>query len=158
MDTICCVAGGWAGGNALDENLFDNVELMVSQSVSTSIISAKLAAEHMNSGGLLVLTGAGAATHGTPSMIAYGMAKESVHHLIKSLARPDSGLVAGGKVVGILPVTLDTPMNRKYMEGADTSTWTPLPDISDRILEWTSGKEVQNGGLYKIVTTHVLFG
>ncbi|KAJ3313727.1 hypothetical protein HDV04_001531 [Boothiomyces sp. JEL0838] len=153
IDTIINVAGGWAGGNLLDENVYDNVELMMNQSVSSSIITAKLAALHLKQGGLLVLTGAAAATHGTPSMIAYGMAKAAVHHLVKSAAGPDSGLPAGAHVAGILPVTLDTPNNRKYMGGGDTSTWTPMPEIANQLVHWAEGtKAVGSGKLYKIVT------
>jgi dihydropteridine reductase len=155
LDAIVNVAGGWAGGNLLDKDLFTNFDLMMKQSVLTSIISAKLAAEHLKPGGLLVLTGAGAAIHGTPSMMAYGMAKSAVHHLIKSCAGPGSGIPAGGKVVGILPITLDTPMNRKFMSDGDTSTWTPLSHVSDEIYDWaTEAKQVQCGGLYKLVTEH----
>ena len=38
--------------------------------------------------------------------------------------------------VGIKPlllfrITLDTPMNRKWMPKADTSTWTPLEYIAE---------------------------
>ena len=69
----------------------------------------------------------------TPGMIGYGLAKASVHHLIRSVGSypSASGLPNTAKVVGILPVMLDTPMNRKYMaEGADTSSWTPLECIA----------------------------
>jgi dihydropteridine reductase len=155
IDCIVNVAGGWVGGNLEDEKLLENVNLMMNQSVSTSVISARLAALHLKVGGLVVLTGAGAATHGTPGMIAYGMAKSAVHHLVKSCAGPDSGIPAGGNVVGILPVMLDTPMNRKFMGGADTSTWTPLDHISDQVVLWANkAKPVENGQLFKIVTEH----
>lgn len=63
-------------------------------------------------------------------MIGYGMAKAAVHQLTKSLAAEESGLPSGSLVASILPVTLDTPMNRKWMPKADTSTWTPLEFIS----------------------------
>ncbi len=82
----------------------------------------------------------------TPGMIGYGLAKASVHHLIKSCGSDPSvsgtfyhqshhgfylGMADGVKVVGICPIMLDTPMNRKYMaEGTDTSSWTPLSSIS----------------------------
>lgn len=77
-----------------------------------------------------MLTGARAALDGTPGMIGYGMAKAAVHHLIKSLGLKDSGLPIDSKVVGILPVTLDTPMNRKGMPNADFSSWTPLETLA----------------------------
>lgn len=63
-------------------------------------------------------------------MIGYGIAKAAVHQLTKSLAAKDSGLPPNSLVACILPITLDTPMNRKWMPKADTSTWTPLDFIS----------------------------
>ena len=53
-------------------------------------------------------------------MIGYGMAKAAVHQLVKSLASSGSGLPTNSCVLGLLPITLDTPMNRKFMSGADT--------------------------------------
>ncbi|KAJ3168094.1 hypothetical protein HK101_011683 [Irineochytrium annulatum] len=112
IDAIMNVAGGWAGGNLLADDLYKNVSLMITQSVNSSVISAKVAAHHLKDGGLLVLTGASAATEGTPGMVAYGLAKAGVHHLVKSSAAQGSGLPPNAKVVAVLPVTLDTPMNR----------------------------------------------
>lgn len=63
-------------------------------------------------------------------MIGYGMAKASVHHLTKSLSNDESGLPANSTTVCIVPETLDTPMNRKWMPKADRSTWTSLEFIS----------------------------
>ncbi len=51
------------------------------------------------------------------------MAKAAVHQLVKSLAAPKSGLPEGSFCAAMLPITLDTPMNRKFMPDADTSTW-----------------------------------
>lgn len=64
-------------------------------------------------------------------MIGYGMAKAAVHQLTRSLAGNDSGLPNDALVVSILPVTLDTPMNRKWMPKADFSTWTPLTEVAE---------------------------
>lgn len=66
-------------------------------------------------------------------MIGYGLAKAAVHQLTKSLAAEESGLPKNSLVSAILPVTLDTPMNRKWMSKADTSTWTPLEFIAEYI-------------------------
>ena len=46
--------------------------------------------------------------------------------MVASLAAPGSGLPEESCVAAILPVTLDTPMNRKWMAKADQTTWTPL--------------------------------
>ena len=120
VDAVINVAGGWAGGNAADADWIKNADLMWKQSVWSSSISGSLAAKYLRDGGLLVLPGAKPATGGTPGMMGYGMAKAAVHQLVKSLAASGSGLPDTCCVVGILPVTLDTPMNRKFMPGADT--------------------------------------
>lgn len=59
------------------------------------------------------------------------MAKAAVHHLTKSLASQNSGLPENAIAVAILPITLDTPMNRKWMPKADFSTWTPLEFVAE---------------------------
>ena len=64
-------------------------------------------------------------------MIGYGIAKAAVHNLTKSLAGKDSGLPENVFILTILPITLDTPMNRKWMPKADFSTWTSLEFISE---------------------------
>lgn len=81
------------------------------------------------------------------------MAKAAVHHLTKSLAGPDSGLPANSTVVAILPITLDTPMNRKWMPKADFSTWTPLDFIGDLFVKWAKGDDrPTSGSLIQLVT------
>ena len=64
-------------------------------------------------------------------MIGYGLAKAAVHQLTKSLGEDKSGLPSGAVAVAILPITLDTPMNRKWMSGADFSTWTTLDYVAE---------------------------
>lgn len=55
-------------------------------------------------------------------MIGYGLAKAAVHQLVQSLAAEKSGMPEESTVVALLPITLDTPMNRKWMPKADHST------------------------------------
>ncbi|XP_033222112.1 dihydropteridine reductase [Belonocnema kinseyi] len=153
VDGIICVAGGWAGGNAANKDFTKNSDLMWKQSVWSSVIAASIASQHLKEGGFLSLTGAKAALEGTPGMIGYGMAKAAVHQLTKSLAAEESGLPSGSLVASILPVTLDTPMNRKWMPKADTSTWTPLEFISNLIWKWAQKEErPANGSLLQLVT------
>lgn len=128
LDAIICVAGGWTGGNA-KKDLIKASDLMWRQSVGSCLISASLAAQYLKPQGLLVLTGAKAALEATPGMIGYGMAKAAVHHLTKSLAK-DGGLPEEAVAVAILPVTLDTPMNRKWMPNSDFTSWTPLETVA----------------------------
>lgn len=103
------------------------------QSVWTSVLSAAIASKHLKNGGFLALTGAKPALEPTPGMIGYGMAKAAVHQLTRSLASPNAGLPQDAQVAAILPVTLDTPMNRKWMPNADFSSWTPLPEVAGSV-------------------------
>lgn len=152
LDAIICVAGGWAGGNA-SKDLVKNSDLMWRQSVWSSIISSSLASACLKSGGLLALTGAKAALEPTPGMIGYGVAKAAVHHLVKSLAEKNSGLPDNSLVAAILPVTLDTPMNRKWMSSADFTAWTPLEFVADLFHKWTVGlNRPANGSLCQLIT------
>ncbi|GMR36902.1 hypothetical protein PMAYCL1PPCAC_07097, partial [Pristionchus mayeri] len=155
VDGVFCVAGGWAGGNASSSDLISNADLMWKQSVLSSTIAARIGVKHLKKGGILTLTGADAARHGTAGMIGYGMAKAAVHQLTKSLAEKDSGLPEGVTVVAILPVTLDTPMNRKWMPDADHSSWTPLSFIAGKIDSWVkkSDSRPPNGTLLSLKTT-----
>ncbi|RCN29582.1 oxidoreductase, short chain dehydrogenase/reductase family protein [Ancylostoma caninum] len=155
VDGIFCVAGGWAGGGVDSEDFVKNADLMWKQSVWSSAIAARIAAKHLKPGGVLQFTGALAATHGTAGMLGYGMAKAAVHQLTASLADKGSGLPEGSCVVAILPITLDTPMNRKWMPKADKSTWTPMPWIAEKLHEWTVDVATRpdSGSLLKVKTT-----
>lgn len=152
LDAVICVAGGWAGGNA-KKDLVKNADMMWRQSVWSSLISAEVAANYLREGGLLTLTGAKAALDETPGMIGYGLAKSAVHHLVKSLSGKDSGMPKDSTTLAILPITLDTPMNRKWMPKADFSTWTPLDHLADLFENWTVGKDrPNNGSLVQLIT------
>nr|XP_009671728.1 PREDICTED: dihydropteridine reductase [Struthio camelus australis] len=153
VDAILCVAGGWAGGSAKAKSLYKNCDLMWKQSVWTSTISSHLATKHLKEGGILTLTGAQAALSGTPGMIGYGMAKGAVHQLCQSLAGANSGLPSGSAAVAVLPVTLDTPANRKSMPDADFSSWTSLEFIAETFYDWITGKNRPNSGsLIQVIT------
>ncbi|TPX45351.1 hypothetical protein SeLEV6574_g03917 [Synchytrium endobioticum] len=151
FDAMINVAGGWAGGNVASEDIFETTQKMYQQSTWTSLITAHLAAKFLKPGGVLVLTGATAASSPTPGMVGYGMAKAAVHHLVKSIGAEGGGLPDKAKAVAILPSTLDTPMNRKFMPNADHSTWIPLQEISDKVVAWARGREqITTGSLIRI--------
>eukprot|EP00092_Neocalanus_flemingeri_P023159 GFUD01025112.1.p1 GENE.GFUD01025112.1~~GFUD01025112.1.p1 ORF type:complete len:234 (+),score=98.60 GFUD01025112.1:178-879(+) len=153
LDVIICMAGGWAGGSPASKDFVKNSDLMWRASVWPASISASLAARHLKEGGMVVLPGAAPAVGGTPGMAGYGMAKAAVHQLTKSLACQGSGLPDNCLAAALLPVTLDTPMNRKWMAKADQTTWTPLEFVSSLLLQWAVGEDrPESGSLVKLVT------
>ncbi|XP_033633553.1 dihydropteridine reductase-like [Asterias rubens] len=155
LDAILCVAGGWAGGNAAAKALVKNSDLMCKQSVWTSVLSAGIAAKYLKEGGLLQLTGAKAALDGgTPGMLGYGLAKAAVHQLVRGLGMDGSGLPANATALAICPVTLDTPMNRKFMQDADFSSWTSLEFVASLLFDWVTGAQARpaSGSLVQLIT------
>ncbi|CAF0814985.1 unnamed protein product [Adineta ricciae] len=154
VEAILNVAGGWAGGNAGDKDFIKNSDLMFKQSVHSSLIAASLASTFLKESGLLVLTGAAAALDATPGMIGYGAAKAATIHIGRSLAASDSGMPKSSSVLTIAPITLDTPMNRKWMPKADTSTWTPLEYIAELFHKWINDPSSRptNGSVVKLTT------
>ena len=153
FDAIFCVAGGWAGGNAAATDMVKNADLMVKQSVWSSVIASRIASTHLKAGGILQLTGAQPALKGTPFMMGYGLAKAAVHQLVGSLSTGDTGLPDHALVFAVLPVTLDTPGNRKAMPDADTSTWTPLKYLAEYFEKILNGVErPANGALLQVFT------
>uniref|UniRef100_A0A2S2PM44 Dihydropteridine reductase n=2 Tax=Schizaphis graminum TaxID=13262 RepID=A0A2S2PM44_SCHGA len=153
LDAVICVAGGWAGGSSSSNDFVKNTDLMLKQSVWSSVLASSIASKFLKPGGILVLTGAKAALGPTPGMIGYGLAKAAIHHLTKSLADENGGLPTGAQALSILPVTLDTPMNRKWMPKADTSTWTPLEFVAELFSKWIKNEErPPNGSLVQLNT------
>ncbi|KNE60986.1 hypothetical protein AMAG_06750 [Allomyces macrogynus ATCC 38327] len=155
LDAVVCVAGGWVGGHAGDASFVQSVETSVAQSVQSSAVAAHIAAKRLNPNGLVVLTGSQASLSPTPGMIGYGLAKAAVHHLVRSLgAGTSAGLPTGATALGILPVTLDTPMNRKFMPDADFSSWTPLETVAAQVASWAEDPSARpkSGALVEVVT------
>lgn len=150
---LFCVAGGWMGGNAAAEDIIKSADLMWKQSVWPSLISSTIASKYLHPDGIMVLTGTIPALGGTPTMIGYGMAKAAVHQLVLSLAAKGSGLPEGSKTIAILPLTLDTPQNRKYKRPLDTQNWTPCETVAEYFFKWSNGHECPaNGSLVQLHT------
>lgn len=124
---------------------------MLKQSVWPSIISTRLAGLHLSEDGLIVLTGAKPALEGTPNMMGYGLAKAACHQLVKSMSAKGSGLSSTSAALAILPITLDTPMNRKWMPDADHSEWTPLEFVTNLFVKWIKNQERPKSGSLVIV-------
>lgn len=106
VDAIINVGGGFRMDNAASEKLFENLQLMYSSSVESTLLSAHLASKFLKDDGFLLLPGAACVAQGgpTPWAVSYGAMKSAVHQIIKSLAQPGSGLPQTSKVAGIAPV------------------------------------------------------
>jgi dihydropteridine reductase len=149
LDAVFCVAGGWQGGNITSTNFLSSTVDMWQMNGVGAILAASIASS-LSSDGILVLTSAKASLGPTPGMIGYGMAKAATNHLISSLAADGSGFK--GTVVGILPVTIDTPVNRQAMPNADHSAWTPIEALVEKMVGWMDTPPTRNGQLFTVTT------
>jgi len=153
LDSVVSVAGGFMMGNIKNDGIFAQTEKMLAFNLKSAISAAHVASHCLKEEGLLVLTGASSALHETPAFIGYGISKAATHHLISSIAQKDSGMPKGSYVVGMLPVMLDTPQNRKDIPSGNFANWTPLEDVADILLNWSNGKDrPANGSLVEIET------
>lgn len=154
LDAVVNVSGGFAFGPITSPDVLTSSDQMLSSSVLASLVAARVASERLRPGGLLLLPGAAPAVAPTPQMVAYGTAKAAVHHLVRSLAAEGSGLPPTTKVVGIAPVTLDTPGNREAMPDADFTKWTPMEHIAEQISAWAAGEGggPEHGAIYRLET------
>ncbi|KAF2072049.1 hypothetical protein CYY_006639 [Polysphondylium violaceum] len=137
VDALVCAAGGWTGGDSNSDGYLDSVKKMIDMNLYSAFGAAFLGAKLLKPNGLIVLTGSLASIKPTSFMIAYGATKAATHHIVKSLAQPDSGLPANSTAVCILPQTLDTPANRSAMAGANFNDWTPLTEVAEKLYEWS---------------------
>lgn len=119
---------------------------MLKQSVWPSIISTRLAGLHLSEDGLVVMAGAKPALEATPGMMGYGLAKAATHQLVKSMSAKGSGLPSTSTALAILPITLDTPMNRKMMPNANHSEWTPLSFVTGLFESWIKNQQRPKSG------------
>ena len=99
--------------------------------------------------------GATAALGPTPGMMAYGISKSAVHHIVQTLGTKGELVkaVVPATVVAILPSMLDTPANRSHApEGTDYSRWTKTKDIAEEVGRWITTPDLRphSGSLVKV--------
>jgi len=156
LSVVIHVAGGWIGGSAASLNLVSTLNRLFHQNLESAFAASHIALKSpLKKDGFLVLTGAQAGLGPTPGMVAYGVTKAATHHLVASLASTDNKVFTdlGVGVVGVLPITLDTPSNRQAMPGANFDEWTPTDELADKIVEWAQQKNRPSSGSLVVVKT-----
>lgn len=161
FDVIICTAGGFIPTvDYSDPNDFINgVENMLRQNLYPVIAASHIAATRLKPGGLFVCCGAASALGPTPGMLAYGISKNAVHHVIQTLGGLKGELIRSSEiqptVVALLPVMLDTSANRANSpEGTDYSQWIKTEDIAKELCQWISIPDLRpnSGSLVKVFT------
>lgn len=145
---------------------------LIQRNLYPVIASSFLAQHFMNpKSSLLVMIGATAALHPTPSTIGYGTSKAAAHHCLQSIGAATgkgqesrANAQVGRRVrqhlpsldnlsaIGLLPLALDTPANRDSMPDADTSSWTSIPALTEEISRFLTTPQLRphSGSLIKV--------
>ena len=150
VDCIVNVAGGWTDGSFESFDVIEKVNQMMTMNLYSSVLAVHLTKRYLKKNSLLVLTGAAAVKEGTHSwMIGYQLSKNSVHYISDVINQNPNELPEGGKLITILPTTIDTLSNRSAMPDADFSQWVKPEAIAEKIKKWADEKRYPSDTYYK---------
>lgn len=160
FDVVLNATLGFATGGISDNDLFETSEYMYRTSVESSLVTARLASKFMAEGGLLTLVGSVAALPATnaPGLLGFGMAKASVHQMVRLMGGAvGTDLPKDSAVVALVPEVLDTPLHRSMNEGEVGENWTQCDVVASKLLFWAKdrGSRPPNGSLVSVATHRV---
>jgi len=138
IDVLAHLVGGFAGGQSVadtDDATFQRT-LDMNLNSSFHILRAVLPPMRQAGSGRIIAIGSRAAESPGAMVGAYSASKAALVSLIRTVAIENKDLGITANV--ILPGTMDTPVNRKGMPGADTSQWVQPASVASLIV-WLAG-------------------
>ncbi len=149
IDIVVHTVGGFAGGASIVEMKEETLEEMLAINLKSTfhLMRAVLPAMRQSGGGRIVAIGSRAAVDPGPGVGAYSASKAAMVSLMKTVAleNKDAGITANV----ILPGTIDTPTNRKYMPKANFGNWVQPKNIAS-LISWLvgdAGKDVTGAAI-----------
>lgn len=134
LDTLVHVLGGFAGGISVAETTDAVWEQMQNINLTSAFRVFRECIPHLRKAksGRLIAIGSLAAAQPHASLAAYVTFKAALAMLVQTVAleNADAGMTANV----ILPGTMDTPVNRKYMPDADFSKWLKTSEVAELVL------------------------
>ena len=134
LDVLVHVLGGFAGGSSVAETNDTTWEQMRDLNLTSAFYVLRAAIPHLRKSGAgrIVAIGSLAAVEPHAGLGAYVTFKAALVSLVRTVAleNRDAGLTANV----VLPGTMDTPLNRKAMPGADFSKWLQPAEVADLVL------------------------
>ncbi|GAB0490231.1 hypothetical protein MMPV_001463 [Pyropia vietnamensis] len=160
FDAVLNATTGFAVGGIQSEDVFESMDFMVSSSLHSSVVTARLATAFLRPGGMLTFTGSVAALSPQPKLLAFAVGHAAVHQLVRSLAAAVGvDLPDGVTVVGVVPEVLDTAMHRQLNRGRADDNWTSCDVVAEKLFAWAdSGPRPPNGALVSVTSTMVAEG
>lgn len=147
-DMIICAAGGWCSGDIEDPNIFAQTEFNLKTNLYPNLLASYLASKYLTELGMVIHTGSSLAfKENTPSMLAFGLAKNTVHAL-SLITSTRSHVSSEAGVICILPGILKTAVNISAMPSEIHHNWVAPDEISALVLGWTREKNRPPNGSF----------
>ena len=149
IDLLAHLVGGFAGGKTVAEMDDATFQSMMQMNLNSAFYVLRATIPHMRRAGMgrIVTIGSRAAEDPGPGVGAYSASKAALVSLTRTVAleNKDAGITANV----ILPGTMDTPLNRKFMPKADFSTWVQPSSVASLIVWLASeaGKDVTGAAI-----------
>ena len=144
IDLLAHLVGGFAGGKTVAEMDAATFQDMMDVNLNSAFYVLRATIPHMRRAraGRIVTIGSRAAESPGAGVGAYSASKAALVSLTRtvSIENKDAGITANV----ILPGTMDTPLNRKFMPDADFSTWVQPSSVASLIVWFASeaGRDV----------------
>lgn len=139
IDILAHLVGGFAGGKTVPEMDDATFQNMVEMNLNSAFYVLRASIPHMRraGNGRVITIGSRAAEDPGPGVGAYSASKAALVSLTRTVAleNKDAGITANV----ILPGTIDTPLNRKFMPNTDFGTWVSPSSIASLIVWLASG-------------------
>jgi NAD(P)-dependent dehydrogenase (short-subunit alcohol dehydrogenase family) len=151
LDVLAHTVGGFAGGQSIAETDDATFQRMFDMNLNSAfyLLRAAIPVVRKTGNGRIVAIGSRAALEPGAGVGAYSASKAALVSLIRTVAleNKDAGITANV----ILPGTMDTPVNRKFMPNADFSKWVRPATVAGLIawLAGDAGKDV-NGAVIPV--------
>jgi NAD(P)-dependent dehydrogenase (short-subunit alcohol dehydrogenase family) len=150
LDALINLIGGFATGRVVDTDV-SLWQRMLAMNLTTAFLLSQAVLPFMleRRQGRIVHVAARAALEPFPGAAAYIVSKGGLITLIRTLSTELDG--SGVTINGVLPTTIDTPVNRKAMPAADPSKWARPESIARTLMFLASDDASQiNGALIAI--------
>ena len=146
LDLLLHVAGGYAGGENVEDIAPETVRGMMELNLLSAFWAARAVVPHAkrsDRGRLLFISSRGALEPG-PGAAAYAASKLGLHALVAALANELKS--AGVTANAVLPGLIDTPANRDAMPNGDFDHWVKPEAIAALLLFLASDEAASTSG------------
>lgn len=143
--------GGFAGGNDISETSLEEFQKMLTLNLNISFLIAKHFVNFASSsfGGAICFTSAMTSLSPAVNKLAYGLSKNGLNYLVKTLAKENRKNNISANAIA--PLVLDTPGNREWVE--DLSIMVKPEDVGELIYAIFENSRIISGNIIELPGT-----